>query len=230
MQREAVSRQRMNVKIEPTWNKALAGEFTQPYFHQLVACVRDAYRVQTVCPRAKHIFRAFELAPFSSTKVVILGQDPYHGVGQADGLAFSVPDGVAFPPSLRNIFAELQSDLGVPLPSSGSLERWARQGVLLLNATLTVEAGKAGSHQKKGWERFTDAVVQALAVHKKQLVFILWGSYAQQKAAFVDPANHLILKAAHPSPLSAHRGFFHQKPFSKTNAYLMATGQTPIAW
>jgi uracil-DNA glycosylase len=220
----------MNVKIEPTWKKELEGAFTQTYFQKLVDCIKQAYQTQTIYPKAKHIFRAFDLSPFPHTKVVILGQDPYHGVGQADGLAFSVPEGIAFPPSLRNIFVELQEDTGRPIPSSGSLAQWAKQGVLLLNATLTVEAYKAGSHQKKGWEQFTDAVIQTLAAHKKHVVFILWGSYAQQKASFIDPSKHLILKAAHPSPLAAHRGFFHQKPFSKTNAYLTATGQTPIQW
>lgn len=220
----------MNVKIEPTWKKELEGEFTQAYFQKLVDCIKQAYQTQTIYPKAKQIFRAFDLSPFPYTKVVILGQDPYHGVGQADGLAFSVPEGIAFPPSLRNIFIELQEDTGRPMPTSGSLEQWAKQGVLLLNATLTVEAYKAGSHQKKGWERFTDVVIQTLAAHKKHVVFILWGSYAQQKAALIDPSKHLILKAAHPSPLAAHRGFFHHKPFSKANAYLIATGQTPIQW
>ncbi|CAH2560193.1 uracil-DNA glycosylase [Cardinium endosymbiont of Oedothorax gibbosus] len=220
----------MNVRIESSWKDALTTEFEKPYFKKLTDYVRTAYRNRMVYPAAKNIFRAFELSTFTHTKVVILGQDPYHGPGQADGLAFSVPLGISFPPSLRNIFSELQADVGTPKPTSGALDDWAKQGVLLLNATLTVEAHKAGSHQNQGWELFTDAVIKAIAKGKQQVVFILWGSYAGQKEGLIDAQKHLILKSAHPSSLSAHRGFFQCKHFSKANAYLLATGQTPIAW
>ena len=220
----------MNVRIEPSWNNALALEFEKPYFKELTNYIREAYHNRTIYPAAKNIFRAFELSPFAKTKVLILGQDPYHGPGQADGLAFSVPSAISFPPSLRNIFIELQADIGIQMPSSGSLDDWAKQGVLLLNATLTVEPHQAGSHQKKGWELFTDAVIETVALRKQHVVFMLWGSYAKQKEKFIDYQKHLILKSAHPSPLAAHRGFFKNRHFSTTNAYLLATDQTPIKW
>lgn len=220
----------MSVRIESSWKYELLTEFEKPYFEKLTNDVRAAYQSYAIYPAAKNIFRAFDLSPFTHTKVVILGQDPYHGPGQADGLAFSVPQGMALPPSLRNIFSELQADMGRPRPTSGSLDGWARQGVLLLNATLTVEAHKAGSHQKKGWELFTDAVIKAVATRKKNVVFLLWGSYAQQKEVFIDSQEHLILKSAHPSPLAAHRGFFGSKHFSKANAYLLSVGQAPVEW
>lgn len=220
----------MNVQIEQSWLQVLKEEFSKPYFTQLTNYIKSAYKSHTIYPKAKNIFRAFNLSPFCKTKVVILGQDPYHGIGQADGLAFSVPTGITFPPSLQNIFIELQNDLNVSIPTSGSLDHWAKQGVLLLNATLTVQAHKAGSHQKKGWERFTDAVIEILSTQKCHIVFILWGNYAQQKASFINPDKHLIIKASHPSPLAAYRGFFNHKPFSKTNAYLVKTGQSPIQW
>ncbi|WP_419241735.1 uracil-DNA glycosylase [Cardinium endosymbiont of Nabis limbatus] len=220
----------MNIRIESSWKDALTEEFEKPYFKKLADYVRAAYRSGVVYPAAKNIFRAFALSTFTDTKIVILGQDPYHGPGQADGLAFSVPLGVAFPPSLRNIFTELQADLGIAKPPSGSLEGWAKQGVLLLNATLTVEAHKAGAHQNQGWELFTDAVIQALSRGKQNVVFMLWGSYAGQKEGLIDGQQHLILKSAHPSPLSAHRGFLGNRHFSKANGYLLATGQRPIVW
>lgn len=220
----------MSVRIESSWKKELSAEFEKPYFKKLTNCVREAYQSCTIYPAAKNIFRAFDLSTFTNTKVVILGQDPYHGPGQADGLAFSVPTGMVFPPSLRNIFAELQTDVGIKTPTSGSLDGWASQGVLLLNATLTVESYKAGSHQKQGWEIFTDAVIKAIALRKQHVVFILWGSYAQQKESLINPQKHLILKSAHPSPLAAHRGFFANRHFSSTNKYLSNTGQTPINW
>jgi uracil-DNA glycosylase len=220
----------MNIRIEPSWKNELITEFEQSYFQELAHYIKEAYRHKIIYPAAKNIFRAFDLSPFTHTKVVILGQDPYHGPGQADGLAFSVPPGTPFPPSLRNIFLELQADIGVAKPASGSLEKWAKQGVLLLNATLTVECHKAGTHQKLGWERFTDAVIKAISCHKKHVVFLLWGSYAQQKESLINSQNHLVLKSAHPSPLAAHRGFFQNQHFSKTNDYLKATNQTPIDW
>lgn len=220
----------MDVRIDESWKRELSTEFTQPYFKALIQYVKMAYSCRTVYPAAKNIFRAFALSSFIDTKVIILGQDPYPGPGQADGLAFSVPPGIPFPPSLRNIFTEIQFDLGIPRPTSGSLDGWARQGVLLLNATLTVESYQAGSHQKQGWELFTDAVVQTLARNKSHLVFMLWGSYAQQKGRFIDNQKHLVLKSAHPSPLSAHRGFFHNRHFSQANSYLLDRGQTPIQW
>ncbi|TDG94998.1 uracil-DNA glycosylase [Cardinium endosymbiont of Culicoides punctatus] len=220
----------MCVRIESSWKHELLPEFEKPYFKKLASDIRKAYQEYIIYPAAKNIFKAFDLSPFSDTKVIILGQDPYHGPSQADGLAFSVPEGTPLPPSLRNIFSELQDDIGIPMPSSGSLDKWAKQGVLLLNATLTVEAHKAGSHQKRGWEVFTDAVISTIAIRKKGLVFMLWGNYAQQKENFIDPKKHLILKSAHPSPLSAHRGFFGNKHFSKANAYLLDTSQMSIAW
>lgn len=220
----------MNVNIAPSWKQHLEQEFQQPYFQQLAQFIKAAYRQGPVYPPAKAIFRAFDLCSFEDTKVVILGQDPYHGPGQAHGLCFSVNEGVPMPPSLVNIFQEVHSDVGVPMPQHGSLERWAQQGVLLLNATLTVQARKPGSHQKKGWETFTDAVIQAVAQEKEHVVFILWGAYAQKKADLVDATRHLILKSPHPSPYSADRGFFGNKHFSQTNQYLIQHGRKEIAW
>ena len=212
----------MEVKIEPTWKAVLAEEFEKPYFVQLTDFVRAAYRNGTCYPPAGKIFAAFDRTPFDKVKVVILGQDPYHEPGQAQGLCFYVPPTVQNPPSLQNIAKELGH-----LPD---LLSWTDQGVLLLNATLTVEAHKAGSHQGKGWEVFTDAVIHALASERENLVFILWGSYAQKKGAFIDEKRHCVIKSAHPSPLSAYRGFFGSQPFAKANAYLTAHGQQPIAW
>ncbi len=201
-----------------------------PYFEALTRFVREAYRTTGVYPPAKMIFNAFNSCPFHKVKVVIVGQDPYHQPGQAHGLCFSVPDGVAIPPSLQNIYKELHNDLGKPPAASGNLEKWAAQGVLLLNATLTVQADRAGSHQRKGWEQFTDAVIKHLAMERNHLVFLLWGAYAQQKGEGIDANRHLVLKSPHPSPLSAHRGFFGNSHFSKANAYLTAHGEQPVAW
>lgn len=220
----------MDVKIESSWKEKLQSEFDKDYFEKLTEFVRNEYRICTVYPPGRLIFNAFDQCPFDKLKVVILGQDPYHEPGQANGLCFSVNDGVFFPPSLQNIFKEVESDLGIASPSTGNLMRWAQQGVLLLNATLTVRAHAAGSHQGKGWETFTDAVIHRVAEEKNNVVFILWGSYAQHKGGFIDPRRHLILKSPHPSPLSAHRGFFGNRHFSKTNEYLINTGQTPIEW
>ena len=217
----------MDVQIEQSWKQHLAPEFEKPYFVKLTKFVRQEYRTTTCYPPGKLIFNAFNLCPYDKAKVVIIGQDPYHGPGQAHGLCFSVNDGVPFPPSLQNIFKEIQTDLGTPVPQSGNLTRWAEQGVLLLNATLTVRAHQAGSHQRQGWEEFTDAAIKALAEH---LVFILWGSYAQKKGAFIDRSRHLVLASAHPSPLSAFHGFFGNKHFSLANAYLEQHGETPINW
>lgn len=220
----------MNVKIEQSWKEQLALEFDKEYFKSLTDFVRQEYQSTTVYPPGSYIFNAFEHCPFDKVKVVILGQDPYHEPGQAHGLSFSVQDGIPYPPSLVNIFKELESDLGKPIPSSGNLLRWADQGVLLLNATLTVRAHLAGSHQNRGWETFTDAVIHKLADNRSHLVYILWGSYAQKKGAFIDASHNLVIKSAHPSPLAAYRGFFGSKPFSKANDYLIATGQEPIDW
>lgn len=220
----------MNVQIEAGWKARLAEEFEKPYFVRLTDFVRQEYHTTTCYPPGRLIFNAFNLCPFDKVKVVIIGQDPYHGPGQAHGLCFSVNDGVPFPPSLRNIFKEIEDDLGTPVPASGNLTRWAGQGVLLLNATLTVRAHQAGSHQHKGWEEFTDAAIKALAEQREGLVFILWGSYAQKKGAFIDKTRHLVLASAHPSPLSAFHGFFGNKHFSRTNAYLIQHGETPINW
>ncbi len=220
----------MEVRIEPTWGAQLAPEFEKPYFVQLAEFVRQEYRTQQIFPPAKLIFNAFDLCPFDRVKVVIIGQDPYHGIGQAHGLSFSVNEGVEIPPSLRNIYKEIRDDLGIePLPH-GNLERWARQGVLLLNATLTVRANMAGSHQKHGWEQFTDCAIRTLATQREHIVFMLWGNYAQQKAQFIDPAKHLILRSVHPSPLSASRGWFGCKHFSQANNYLTQNGLEPIDW
>lgn len=220
----------MNVQIEESWKKHLAPEFEKDYFVQLTDFVRNEYAHTTVYPPGRLIFNAFNLCPFDRVKVVIIGQDPYHGPGQAHGLCFSVNDGIAFPPSLQNIFKEIQADLGKPIPTSGNLTRWAEQGVLMLNATLTVRAHAVGSHQRRGWEEFTDAAIRALNNEREHLVFILWGAYAQKKGAFIDRSRHLVLTSAHPSPLSAHNGFFGNHHFSLTNDYLRAHGQTPIDW
>lgn len=220
----------MNVRIEESWKEALQPEFEQPYFEQLTNFVRSEYQTKQIFPPAKLIFNAFDQCPFDRVKVVIIGQDPYHGDGQAHGLCFSVNDGVEFPPSLINIFKEIERDLGKAVPSTGNLIRWAQQGVLLLNATLTVQAHRAGSHQNRGWERFTDAAIRALADKKENLVFMLWGSYAQQKGAYVDPSRHLVLKTVHPSPLSAYRGFFGSSHFSQANEYLRTHAIEEIDW
>ncbi len=219
----------MNVKIHESWKVHLQEEFEKPYFKELTEFVKSEYQNKKVYPAPANIFRAFELCPFEDLKVVILGQDPYHGDGQANGLCFSVSDEIALPPSLKNIFKEINSDLGV-LPSAGNLDRWARQGVLLLNATLTVVAGSAGAHQKKGWEIFTDAVIKVISEQKEHVVFLLWGRYAQEKGAVIDVNKHLVLRAPHPSPFSVHSGFFGCKHFSKTNEYLLLNGQEPITW
>lgn len=220
----------MDVQIEESWKQILSAEFEKDYFRQLTDFVRNEYRSTTVYPPGKLIFNAFNLCPFEQVKVVIIGQDPYHGPGQAHGLCFSVNDNVPFPPSLRNIFKEIQDDLGKPIPESGNLTRWAKQGVLLLNATLTVRAHQAGSHQRRGWEEFTDAAIRALAEQREHLVFILWGAYAQKKGAFIDRSRHLVLTSVHPSPLSAHNGFFGNRHFSRANEYLQQHGQTSIEW
>ncbi len=228
----------MEVRIEPTWKEVLQPEFEKPYFELLTGFVRQAYQRTQVFPPSRLIFNAFDSCPFDKVKVVIIGQDPYHEPGQAHGLCFSVNEGVPIPPSLQNIYKELESDLGHPSVCSrnqqgapcGYLQHWANQGVLLLNATLTVEAHHAGSHQNKGWEEFTDAAIRALAEQRENLVFILWGSYAQRKGAFISPKKHLVLKAVHPSPLSVYRGFFGCKHFSQANNYLVAHGKQPIEW
>lgn len=220
----------MNVQIEESWKQHLALEFEKDYFAKLTDFVRQEYQTTTVYPPGRLIFNAFNLCPFDKVKVVIIGQDPYHGPGQAHGLCFSVNDGVPFPPSLQNIFKEIQSDLGTPVPATGNLTRWANQGVLMLNATLTVRAHQAGSHQRRGWEEFTDAAIRLLAEERENLVFILWGAYAQKKGAFIDRNKHFVLASAHPSPLSAYNGFFGNKHFSRTNEYLVSHGQQPIQW
>ncbi len=220
----------MNVQIEESWKKHLAPEFEADYFSRLTSFVHDEYARYTVYPPGKLIFNAFNSCPFDKVKVVIIGQDPYHEPGQAHGLCFSVNDGVPFPPSLQNIFKEIASDLGTPAPASGNLTRWTEQGVMLMNATLTVRAHQAGSHQNKGWETFTDAAIRHLAEEREHLVFILWGSYAQKKGAMIDRNKHLVLSSAHPSPLSAYRGFFGNGHFSKTNKYLLEHGIEPINW
>lgn len=220
----------MQVKIEESWRQRLQEEFDQPYFEQLVKFVKAEYAQHTVFPPGHLLFHAFNTCPFDQVKVVILGQDPYHEPGQYYGLCFSVLDGVPFPPSLVNIFKEIHNDIGKPVPESGRLERWAGQGVLLINAILTVQAHQAGSHQGKGWEQFTDAVIRHLNDERENVVFMLWGSYAQKKGAFIDQTRHCVLKAPHPSPLSADRGFFGCKHFSKANAYLRSKGLTEIEW
>ena len=220
----------MNVRIDESWRRVLQPEFDKPYFELLTNFVRHAYRTTQCFPPAGQIFRAFDLCPFDKVRVVIIGQDPYHDVNQAHGLCFSVQDAVPAPPSLVNIYKELQRDLGKPIPSSGNLTHWAEQGVLLLNATLTVEAHRAGSHQGKGWEELTDAAIQALNNQRSNIVFMLWGSYAQRKGQYIDRRKHLVLTAVHPSPLSAYRGFIGCGHFSQANAYLQQHGQTPINW
>ena len=220
----------MEIRIEESWKRELAEEWEKDYFVRLTQFVREEYATKQIFPPGRQIFAAFNTTPFHEVKVVILGQDPYHDVGQANGLCFSVNDGIQFPPSLRNIFKEIESDIGTPVPQSGDLSRWAKQGVLLLNATLTVEAHRAGSHQRHGWEQFTDSVIAHLAEHRDNLVFILWGSYAIGKGAFIDRNRHLVLTSVHPSPLSAHRGFFGNHHFSRTNQYLIEHGKTPIEW
>jgi len=220
----------MNVKIEPVWKSKLSGEFDKDYFIKLSGFVREEYKIKTIYPPGSLIFNAFNLCSFNNVKAVIIGQDPYHGPGQAHGLCFSVRDGIDYPPSLKNIYKEIESDLNCKIFSSGNLERWASQGVLLLNATLTVRAHQAGSHQKKGWEEFTDAVIYLLNKEKNHLVFFLWGAYAQKKGEEIDRLRHLVLESVHPSPLSASRGFFGNRHFSKCNEYLSQNGIEPIDW
>jgi uracil-DNA glycosylase len=235
----------MEVVLEKSWKEKLAGEFEKPYFAELTEFVRKEYTEEKVYPAPKNIFRALDLCPFDDAKVVILGQDPYHGPGQANGLSFAVNEGIAAPPSLKNIFKEIESDLGKPPSSrshldgievrprfskSGDLSRWAEQGVLLLNATLTVRARSAGSHQGRGWEEFTDAIIRVLSEEREHLVFILWGNYAKSKGAHIDCSKHLVIESAHPSPFSASNGFFGSKPFSKANEYLIEHGESPIDW
>ncbi len=220
----------MNVRIDPSWKAALAGEWDKDYFKRLTDFVRSQYATRLVYPPARQIFAAFDACPFDKVKVVILGQDPYPGAGQANGLCFSVNPGVDLPKSLRNIYKEMESDLGCPAPADGDLSRWARQGVLLLNATLTVNAGSPASHQGQGWEEFTDAAVRALATGREGLVYILWGAYAQRKGEIIDRSRNCVIASPHPSPLSASRGFFGSRPFSRANEYLMARGETPINW
>ena len=221
----------MNVQIEPSWKQQLSGEFGKQYFAGLTAAVRQEYMQFTCYPPGKLIFNAFNLCPFDKVKVVIIGQDPYHEPGQAHGLSFSVQDGVAFPPSLQNIFKEIEADLGTPVPATGNLIRWAEQGVLLLNASLTVRAHQANSHSTLGWQKFTDAAIQALAAQREHIVYMLWGGYARSKAYMIDKSRNLVLESVHPSPLSANRGgWFGQHQFSRCNAYLQACGLTPIVW
>ena len=220
----------MNVKIEDSWKQELKAEFEKDYFRSLVDFIKQEYAATQVFPPGNEIFAAFDATPFDKVKVVILGQDPYHGERQANGLCFSVNDGIQMPPSLLNIFKEIKADIGTEIPASGNLERWARQGVLLLNATLTVRAHQAASHQGHGWETFTDAVIERLATSREHLVFMLWGSYAIKKGAFIDRTRHLVLTSPHPSPLSAHRGFFGNHHFSRANTYLQQHGMEPINW
>ncbi len=220
----------MDVKIEESWKSLLADEFEKEYFIKLTDFVRNEYKSRKIYPAAKNIFNAFDHCAFNNLKIVILGQDPYHGPGQAHGLCFSVNDGVDFPPSLRNIFKELKSDVGKEIPNSGNLTSWAQQGVLLLNASLTVRAYEAGSHQNKGWEQFTDAVIHKINEEKEHVVFILWGNYAISKGKFIDKNKHLVLTSVHPSPLSASRGFFGNHHFSKANDFLQKNGMKPISW
>lgn len=220
----------VDVRIAEDWKEILSEEFSKPYFEELVAFVKQEYASGLVYPAGHNIFRAFDKCPFERLKVVIIGQDPYHGEGQANGLCFSVNEGVPFPPSLQNILKEVFDDVGKPVPASGELDRWAEQGVLLLNSVLTVRAQSAASHAGRGWEQFTDAVVRAIAERKQGVVYMLWGNYAQRKGAIADPTKNLILKAVHPSPLSAYRGFFGCRHFSATNAYLVSQGKEPIEW
>ncbi len=219
----------VQVKIEDSWKEALKNEFSEPYFQKLTQFVKQEKLQRTIYPPGADIFRAFNSTPFSTVKVVLIGQDPYHGPGQAHGLSFSVPRGVPLPPSLRNIYKELHADLGLDLPVHGDLSSWTAQGVLLLNAVLTVEHKKPGSHQNRGWEKFTNAAIQALQA-RPGLVYFLWGKYAQAKKEFINTTKNLVIESAHPSPFSAHRGFFGSKPFSKANAYLIEHGKEPIQW
>lgn len=221
----------MNLKLAADWKELLAEEFEKEYFQNLVHFVKEAYQTTTCYPKGSQIFNAFEACPLDQLKVVILGQDPYHGPGQANGLCFSVNDGIPFPPSLVNIFKEIENDLQQPIPKSGNLERWAKQGVLLLNVTLTVQANQAGSHQNKGWEVFTDAVIKHISAKKGDVVFLLWGGFAKKKVKLIDASKHMILTSGHPSPLSANRGYwFGNKHFSKTNELLLSKGKQPIQW
>ncbi len=220
----------MEINIEDSWKSQLADEFAKEYFLQLIQFVKSEYKSHIIFPPEKQIFNAFDNCPFEKTKVVIIGQDPYHGPAQAHGLCFSVADGIPKPPSLLNIFKELKLDIGKEIPINGNLINWAQQGALMLNATLTVRANEAGSHQNKGWEIFTDAVIKKLSDHKENLVFILWGAYAQKKANYINRKKHFVVESAHPSPLSASRGFFGQNHFSKTNAFLEKNGKKPIVW
>lgn len=221
----------MQVKIHSSWQNVLTEEFEKNYFHSLISFVKNEYLSKKCFPKGSQIFSAFDHCPFDELKVVIIGQDPYHGVGQANGLCFSVNDGIPFPPSLINIFKEIETDLNIPNPKTGNLERWADQGVLLLNATLTVREGEAGSHQGKGWEQFTDAVIQKISTEKENIVFLLWGSFAKQKGSKIDRTKHFVLETGHPSPLSANRGlWFGNKHFSKTNEYLIQKNLKPINW
>jgi uracil-DNA glycosylase len=220
----------MDVKIAPSWKQWLQPEFEKDYFKELTRFVREEYASQKVYPPAKEIFNAFDSCSFEETKVVIIGQDPYHGEGQANGLCFSVSEGIKPPPSLVNIFKEIHQDIGNPIPTSGNLQRWAKQGVLLLNATLTVRAASPGSHQDKGWELFTDEVIKIISQQKQNVVFILWGAYAQKKGLVIDRAKHFVLMSPHPSPFSAHSGFFGSKPFSRANEYLKGKGLREIEW
>ncbi|OHX68322.1 uracil-DNA glycosylase [Flammeovirga pacifica] len=220
----------MDVTIDKSWKTKLQEEFDKPYFQSLISFIKEEYASKEIFPPASQIFNAFDRCKFDDIKVVIIGQDPYHDVNQANGLSFSVNEGVKIPPSLRNIFKEIQNDLGIPPASSGNLERWADQGVLLLNATLTVEAHKAGAHQKKGWEEFTSAVIKKVSDDCEGVVFFLWGNYAQKKGEVIDSSKHFVLKSVHPSPLSASRGFFGNHQFSQANAYLVKQGKTEIQW
>jgi uracil-DNA glycosylase len=220
----------MDVQIEPTWKESLKTVFEKDFFKELVSFVKDEYQNKKVFPHGKDLFSAFNHSPLDQVKVVILGQDPYHGPNQAHGLSFSVKPGVPFPPSLLNIFKEIKSDIGKDIPPNGDLTRWADQGVFLLNATLTVRVHEAGSHQKKGWEEFTDEVIRVISAQRENVVFLLWGAYAQKKADLIDQSKHLILEAPHPSPLSSYRGFFGCRHFSQANAYLVLHGKQPINW
>ncbi len=219
-----------DVKIDPSWKSRLLPEFEKPYFQELTNFVKKEYKTTVVYPPGNEIFHAFDACHFNDVKVVIIGQDPYHGAGQANGLCFSVHEGIPVPRSLANIFKEIRNDLGQPIPTSGNLDRWAKQGVLLLNATLTVRASAPGSHQNKGWEQFTDAVIKIVSDEKENVVFILWGSYAQKKGEVINRSKHFVMMSAHPSPFSADRGFFGSKPFSKTNEYLRSKGLNEINW
>jgi uracil-DNA glycosylase len=220
----------MDVKIAPNWKSLLSDEFQKPYFQELITFVKKEYKTQTIYPRGGDILKAFDCCDFSNVKVVIIGQDPYHGPGQANGLCFSVSEGIRIPPSLLNIYKEIHNDLGKPIPISGDLERWAKQGVLLLNATLTVKASAPGSHQNRGWETFTDAVIKKISDEKGGVVFLLWGAYAQKKGEVINRHKHLVLMSPHPSPFSADRGFFGCNHFSKANAYLKSKGKDEIDW